>query len=119
MAKRLRCTFEMEIDVEFENPEAAAAYFLSGEWPTVFYKLHDLNEVAETLAWAFFQCDDEWDSEAKSWCRATEAFGRFHMIKDTPSVFQTSDEAAAEIGSHIRVQIESELENTSTAEVEI
>lgn len=119
MAKRLRCTFETEIDVEFENPEAAAAYFLTGEWPTVFYKLRDLDEVAETLAYAFLRESDSWDAEAKRLSRSPEGFGKYRCMDNDPHVFQVSDEAAKEFGGWIRIRIETEMENTSVAEVEI
>ncbi|HBG06302.1 MAG: hypothetical protein A2075_12090 [Geobacteraceae bacterium GWC2_58_44] len=115
MAKKLRCTYEMEIDVEFENPEAAKAYFIDGEWKTVFYRLDDLQEVAEHLSLCFHNEHDRWDSEAKSFRRDIEGYGRY--FKQADGTYKVDAASAAEIGTMITVAYESELDNAGTYEV--
>ena len=118
MQKKIRCTFAMEIDVDFENPEAAIKYFIDGEWKTVFYKLDDLNGVAECLSRSFHQEDDSWDGKNCCFYRSMEGFGRF-IRQDSPNTdtFKSDDATAKEIGSHIIIKYEQELDHDVTYEV--
>ncbi len=115
--KTLRITFEMEIDVQFEDPEAAKAYFVDGDWKKDFYELNDLEALAVAVASGFHHETDRWDTDLKCWCRFVEGFGKFVMIKDTPCAFRLTDGYAKEGGGHILVRYESELDDAGTYEV--
>jgi len=115
--KTMRCTFEMEIDVQFEKPEASEAYFVSGDWKNHFHEVADLEAVAEALSNGFHHETDKWDADAKCWSRFVEGFGRFLTVKDQPNAFRTDDKTAEFIGGHILVRYESELDHAGTYEV--
>ena len=117
MAKKLRCTFEMEIDVEFLDPEAAEAYFVNGDWKNHFHEVADLDAVARALSLGFHHEMDRWDVEAKRWGRFVEGFGQFVTVEDAPNTFRTDDKTAEFIGSYILVRYESELDHAGTFEV--
>lgn len=115
MAGKFRCTFEMEIDVQFENPQVAEDYFVRGEWRTCFYQLSDIKEVAEHLAYAFHQESDCWDSERHTHYRSVEGYGKYYRHAD--GSYKLDSAAVAEIGTMITVVYESELDNAGTYEI--
>lgn len=115
MAKKLRCTFEMAIDVQFDNPDAAEEYFIRGEWRNVFYRFDSLKELAEHLAFAFHEENDQWDGKAQALCRVMEGYGRY--LKQADGAYQLDANCLAEIGTMITVTYESELDNAGTYEV--
>ena len=116
MLKKIRCTFEMEIDVVFEDPEKAEAYFVRGDWKNHFYEAADLDAVAEALSHGFHHETDQWDNEAKCWFKFVEGFGKLVKVKDTQSDYKTTEEFATD-GGHILVRYESELDHAGTFEV--
>ena len=114
--KTLRCTFEMEIDVQFENPEASEAYFIRGDWKETFYDLDDLEQVAEHLADGFHHESDSWDTEAKAHYRMVEGFGYFYDQKD--GTYKTDEKTAGWIGgAYISIRYECKLTTAGTCEV--
>jgi len=113
--KTLRCTFEMEIDVQFENSVAVENYFVHGDWKKSFYTHADLEEVAAHLAECFHTESDRWDSTRMVFYRQVEGYGNYY--KQVDGSYNVCEEAVREIGSGITIKYELELSHAGTFEV--
>jgi hypothetical protein len=43
-------TIQTEVSVLFHHPEKTESYFIDGDWGNYFYRLDDLDELAEHIA---------------------------------------------------------------------
>lgn len=111
---KIRSNFEMDIDVEFSEPEKAKAFFIDGDWKNHFFTFGDLQEFTAALAFSFHATPDQWDRERKTWTRSPEGYGTF--VKDDSEKWVNIEEAYEDIG-RIVITYESELENCGTFEV--
>lgn len=112
MPEKFRCGFEIEIDVQFDNPEIAEERFCRVEWKTLFYALEDLEEVAETLATEFHQESDKWDWDENKVFRDIEGFGRF--IRQEDGTYKADEASVADIGTMVTIRYEVELDHAWT-----
>ena len=74
---KIRCSFEMEIDINFQDTDKAKSYYIDGDWKESFYSLADLEEVAEQLSYSFYVEDEKWDKILKAVIKFVEGFGTF------------------------------------------
>ena len=106
--KSFRTPFEMEVDVTFEDPEKAEAYFIKGtDWKSYFWIVFDLSELAEHISDGFHHEREQWNKELKTFTKFIEGFGEF--IKNDNGTWRNSEEAAKEWGGHISIKYDTEL----------
>lgn len=105
--RKFRTFFEMEIDVEFDNPEKAEAFFIDGDWKKSFWTFDDLDEVAESIANSFHWENDHWDKDYKKTAKFLEGYGNFIRIK--PDVWESCPSSIDECGK-ITIRINMELD---------
>ncbi|WP_341496395.1 hypothetical protein WAX88_16220 [Photobacterium damselae subsp. damselae] len=107
---KIRSTFEMEIDVDFKDPEKAKAYFIESEdWKNAFYSLEDLKELAAHLALNFHIQIEGWSAQKLTSSKFVEGFGEFVAFND--GTWRLTDEWTGDSGE-IFIEYESNLEDT-------
>ena len=74
---KFKTDFEMEVLVEFKDPEKAKRFFIDGTWEKYFYTFDNLQELTEHLAYAFYQTPEAWDKGRRESTRYVEGFGMF------------------------------------------
>ena len=109
---KYRTDFEMQIDVEFVEPEKAKAFFIDGDWKESFWSFDDLDEVAESISRLFFYEVEHWNREQKAFVRFLEGYGYFVRQGD---VYISSKEYAE--AGEIRIREELELTESGTYSV--
>ena len=81
--KAFRTPFGMEVDVIFEEPEKAEAYFIKGDcWKSVFWTIFDLADLAEHISYRFHNESTQWDKDLESYTTFLEGFGKFVKSDD-------------------------------------
>ncbi|MCY9861384.1 hypothetical protein OTK49_02485 [Vibrio coralliirubri] len=78
---KIRSTFDCKIDVDFQDPAKAQAYFIDGDWRDFFYAFDNLEEVTEHLALNFHKADEYYDHEGLN--RSIEGFGSYVYQPET------------------------------------
>ncbi len=111
--KKFIASFEMEIDVEFAEPEKALRYFKESDWKNYFYTFGELADAVAHLASVLDATPQTWDKDRRSFCRDIEGFGRFMERND---VFTLLDAHAVETGGVV-IRYEMEQEITDVSEV--
>jgi len=110
---KLRTSFEMEIDVEFSEPEKAKAFFIDGDWKNYFFTFSDLQDFTAALAFSFHAESDRWDKARKTWTRSPEGYGTFAQTDSDTWV--NIDDANDDIGK-IVISYSMDLENIGCCE---
>lgn len=115
MASKHRTSFEMEIDVEFVDPEKAQGYFIDGTWKNVFYAAINLEDLVQNLATDFHNGYDKLSEDSKIWGRFVEGFGFFEKQKD--NTYRRNETSSICGGGMIIIRYEQELEAFQTDEL--
>lgn len=111
-----RTSFQMEIDVQFSDPDAAISYLKSKEWADYFFKFDDLGDAAEHLANAFHATSDQWDGKNKRFSKFIEGFGEFFCDSSDGYKYKFLDKS--ENLGNITISYEMELEPMYTLALE-
>lgn len=69
--------FNMEMEVEFKDPEKAKKFFINSEWSNFFWSVSDLEELVEYICTGFHNESEYYDIDCKSMVRTVEGFGVF------------------------------------------
>jgi hypothetical protein len=101
--KTYEADFEMQIQVEIENPEAVTAYFIDGNWREVFWDIDDLEDFVSSFAHAF-QATPEYLRDGL-FLKEVEGFG-IYSRKPGEKGYQLSADGVLEIGSAIGVTVD-------------
>ena len=110
---KFRTEFDMQIDVQFVDPEKSKAFFIDGDWKNSFWEFEELNEVAADIAHSFNLEDSQWNPRFKKICKFIEGYGTFVKEGD---VYITTNLGTEEAGE-IRILEAQELQPVSTVTV--
>lgn len=75
--QKFKTTIEKEVQVTFQDPGKARAFFIESNWRETFYSLDTMEEVTDCLIGSFINTDFWWSAQHKNFIKEVEGFPTF------------------------------------------
>jgi len=114
--KKFRNTFEMEIDIKFEDEGKAIECYINSDWKDVFWDVNSIKDLSEDLALCFIKTPERWfsDGDDSNIGRFVEGFGTFIYDGKDSYIFK---DRYGNSGGDITIKINSELEIVDSSDI--
>lgn len=115
---RFEVDLEMQVHIDFDDISKSDSFFIEGDWKESFWKVDELRDLAEIIAYAFSTDSPHYMSKYGKFGVFLEGFGDFFREDySRPEKYRLDDESA-ELCGGITITVSYELEVVSVSHVD-